>query len=40
MKDYEEINIEIIKLSLEDIITASGDKPFDGEDDTIGDDWN
>ena len=38
MKKYEELSIEIIKLSLEDIITTS--KAFDGEDDEIGDDWN
>ena len=37
MKKYEEISIEIIKLSTEDIITTS--KPFDGEDDEIGSDW-
>ena len=36
MKKYEEISIEIIKLSVEDIITTS--RPFDGEDDEIGDD--
>ena len=38
MKKYEELSIEVIKLSLEDIITTS--KAFDGEDDEIGDDWN
>ena len=37
MKKYEEISIEIIKLSMEDIIATS--KPFDGEDDEIGSDW-
>ena len=37
MQKYEELSIEIIKLSLEDIITTS--RPFDGEDDEIGDDW-
>ena len=37
MQKYEEISIEIIKLSIEDIITTS--KAFDGEDDNIGDDW-
>ena len=38
MQKYEEISIEIIKLSTEDVITTS--KPFDGEDDEIGNDWN
>ena len=38
MKKYEEVSIEIIKLSTEDVITTS--KPFDGEDDEIGNDWN
>ena len=36
MKRYEELNIEIIKLSCEDIITTSA---FNGEDDEIGGDW-
>ena len=38
MQKYEVLAIEIIKLSLEDIITTS--KAFDGEDDEIGDDWH
>ena len=38
MHKYEEISIEIIKLSLEaDIITASGS--FDSKDDEIDADW-
>ncbi len=37
MKKYEEINIEIIKLSINDVITTSN--PFDGEDDSI-DNWS
>ena len=37
MKMYEEIDIEIIKLSLDDVITTSD--PFDGEDDEINDSW-
>ena len=37
MHNYEEVKIEMIKLSDADIITASG---FDGEDDEIGGDWN
>lgn len=37
MKKYEAINIEIIKLSLDDVITTSN--PFDGEDDEINDNW-
>ena len=36
MKKYEEVNIEIIKLSDVDIIATS--KPFDGEDDNV-EDW-
>ena len=39
MQKYEELSIEIIKLSCEDIIATS--KPFDGVgDDVDGDDWN
>ena len=37
MKIYEEISIEIIKLSSEDIITSSGS--FNGKDDEITPDW-
>lgn len=37
MKRYEELNIEIIKLSLDDVITTSG--PFDSTDDKI-EDWD
>ena len=33
MEKYEVVTIEIIKLSIEDVITTS--KPFDGEDDYI-----
>lgn len=33
MEKYEVVTIEIIKLSIEDVITTS--KPFDGEDDNI-----
>lgn len=36
MQIYEEVKIEIIKLSYADIITSSA---FDGEDDEIGGDW-
>lgn len=36
MKKYEEIDIEIIKLSFDDVITTSD--PFDGEDDST-DNW-
>ena len=37
MKQYEVLDIEIIKLSFEDIITTSA---FDGKDDEIdGGDW-
>ena len=35
MEKYEVVTIEIIKLSIEDVITTS--KPFDGEDDNIRD---
>ena len=37
MEKYEVVTIEIIKLSVEDVIATS--RPFDGEDDNI-DDWN
>ena len=37
MKKYEQIEIEIIKLSLNDVIATSN--PFDGEDDIL-DNWN
>lgn len=36
MKIYEELSIEIIKLSADDIITTSA---FNGEDDEISGDW-
>ena len=35
---YEDIIVEIIPLLSDDVITTS--KPFDGEDDEIGSDWN
>lgn len=34
---YEEVSIEIIYLSSEDVIATSGDQPFDGEDSNTGD---
>lgn len=37
MEKYEVVTIEIIKLSIEDVIATS--RAFDGEDDNI-DDWN
>lgn len=37
MKIYEEVKVEIIELSLDDVITTSA---FDGEDDKIDDDWS
>lgn len=36
MKRYEEIEIEIVKLSSDDVIATSN--PFDGKDDSI-DNW-
>ena len=32
---YESIEVEILELSSDDVITTS--KPFDGEDDNVGD---
>lgn len=32
---YERVDVEILQLSTDDVITTS--KPFDGEDDNVGD---
>ena len=32
---YERVDVEILQLSADDVITTS--KPFDGEDDNVGD---